>query len=97
MDHVVGHLRSATNRDVNTAAPQIPSEALEVFIEPITPNLDASFHGGSSAKRKFKVYIAIQELSSFAAGLDLCRDSCHEVIYQQCLQFDGSRHITMFK
>ena len=65
-------------------------------IEPIEPNPNYSISDRNETRR-YIIYMSLREYHpSFSEGLSKCRMACSDQQVQSCLQFDGTRHITMF-
>ncbi|KAL3774127.1 hypothetical protein ACHAWO_012505 [Cyclotella atomus] len=66
------------------------------IIEPIQRNPNFFIANDNESKR-FIIYMAVREHDpSFSAGLAKCRAAYQDDEVNSCLQFDGTRHITMF-
>jgi hypothetical protein len=66
------------------------------IIEPIQRNPNF-FIPNNTESNRFIIYMAVREHDpSFSAGLTKCRAAHQDQEVQSCLQFDGTRHITMF-
>lgn len=66
------------------------------IIEPIQPKPKYSIPNNSESKR-YIIYMAVRENDpTYLDGLSKCHAACSDEQVQSCLQFDGTRHITMF-
>ena len=68
----------------------------DIIIEPIVPDENYSIIENTESKR-YIIYMAVRENDpKFSEGLSKCNAACSDSQVQSCLQFDGTRHITMF-
>ena len=66
------------------------------IIEPIAPDKNYLIINNAESKR-YIIYMAVRESDpKFSEGLSKCNAACSDPQVQSCLQFDGTRHITMF-
>ena len=82
--------------DPPSKSSRIEASSKHSIVEPIQPDPKYSIPTASETDR-FIVYMAVRECDpSFADGLSKCRAACNDEQIQSCLQFNGTRHITMF-
>lgn len=75
---------------------KVAKSTQNTIIEPIQPNPNY-FIDNNSESHRYIIYMAVRESDpSFLGGLSKCRNACPDGQVQSCLQFDGTRHITMF-
>jgi len=83
--------------DCPTNVSRSATKPKDTIIEPIRPNPNYFIQGNNAESKRYIIYMAVREYDScFSDGLSKCLDACTNEQVQSCLQFDGTRHITMF-